>query len=66
MKNKFVVVGSCLTSKGFEVECYDRKVILEKAFQVAEELGVSDMSKHNWWKLFDMRGNLLYESHSWA
>lgn len=66
MKYKFVVVGTCLISKGFEVDDYDRKVILQRAFEVAEELGVADMSKHNWWQLFDMKGNLLYESHYWS
>ena len=66
MKRKFVVIGSCLCSKGFEIDSYDKKAILEKAFQVAEELGCADMTKSNWWKLFDMSGNLLYESYSWS
>ena len=69
MKRKFVVIGSCLCSKGFEIDSidsYDKKAIIEKAFQVAEELGCADMTKSNWWKLFDMSGKLLYERYSWS
>lgn len=66
MKRKFVVVGSCLCSKGFEIDSYDKTAILEKAFRVAEELGCADMTKSNWWKLFDMSGKLLYERYSWS